>query len=323
MKINYKKLLLTSTMSALFCGSSLAATKYYTISGYDFGSSRSNAKLEANVSYYASSEAAIFVWAKLKDGREFCFDPSNLWTQTIVNQPNGIIEAGGARCQYSAGKMVTSSISSGKGGAQFNANAKINILQGMDLSDPIFDDTMVYVGISDSEGYVDKTEYKDIYKVKPSSQPLALQNNWCKNPNGIPLLAEQTTYKLGNIGPAGGIVFNLDSSGKHGLEAQACDYNIGGDIQNCYYSESHCFSWAEAQTIPSYYGSEWRLPDKDQINQLYIQGAIVGGFGNNKGSYWSSTEFDATNAWYINATNGALVKDKKEYTLLIRAIRPF
>jgi hypothetical protein len=40
--------------------------------------------------------------------------------------------------------------------------------------------------------------------------------------------------------------------------------------------------------------SDWYLPSKDELNQLYINRVAIGGFASN--GYWSSTEFDSYDA---------------------------
>ena len=41
--------------------------------------------------------------------------------------------------------------------------------------------------------------------------------------------------------------------------------------------------------------SDWYLPSKDELNQLYINRVAIGGFAYNV--YWSSTEYDNFFAW--------------------------
>ena len=41
--------------------------------------------------------------------------------------------------------------------------------------------------------------------------------------------------------------------------------------------------------------SDWHLPSKEELNQLYLNRSAVGGFAG--GSYWSSTEYGADYAW--------------------------
>jgi hypothetical protein len=66
---------------------------------------------------------------------------------------------------------------------------------------------------------------------------------------------------------------------------------------------------------------DWYLPSKHELNLLYLQKGIVGGFAN--ASYWSSTEYDATDAWAQSFNNGHENYYIKSYTIYVRAIRAF
>jgi len=118
----------------------------------------------------------------------------------------------------------------------------------------------------------------------------------------------------------GGIVYYIapNTNGSHGLIAASHDQAI----------ES---KWWDAQNIISnpnnYYDSaakeytDWRLPTKFELNELYLQRQVVGGFAS--GSYWSSSEHDANNAWDKIFTNGNQDVDNKNSTLSVRAVRDF
>ena len=67
--------------------------------------------------------------------------------------------------------------------------------------------------------------------------------------------------------------------------------------------------------------NDWFLPAKDQLNYLYQQCALVGGFANNY--YWSSSEYNANVAWLQNFGNGFQVHVSKSYNLYVRCVRPF
>ncbi len=84
----------------------------------------------------------------------------------------------------------------------------------------------------------------------------------------------------------GGIVFWVDASGQHGLVAATADQSEG--IQWCYV----------AQICANYQGGgyvDWYLPSKYELNLLYQQKRVVGGFAD--AAYWSSTEHNADYAW--------------------------
>ncbi|MDD5015562.1 MAG: Ig-like domain-containing protein [Atribacterota bacterium] len=67
--------------------------------------------------------------------------------------------------------------------------------------------------------------------------------------------------------------------------------------------------------------TDWFLPSKDELNQLYAQKALVGGFASDY--YWSSSEEDADSACGQGFTSGMQGKYPKDYGLRVRAIRAF
>jgi hypothetical protein len=72
--------------------------------------------------------------------------------------------------------------------------------------------------------------------------------------------------------------------------------------------------------------SDWYLPNKNELNKLYIGRIAIGNFANN--GYWSSSEYDASNtykffAWYQYFTSGLQSPNDKYSTLYVRAIRAF
>lgn len=48
--------------------------------------------------------------------------------------------------------------------------------------------------------------------------------------------------------------------------------------------------------------SDWFLPSKDELNELYENQTLIGGVLT--GYYWSSSEFDAGYAWLQNFSTG-------------------
>ena len=65
---------------------------------------------------------------------------------------------------------------------------------------------------------------------------------------------------------------------------------------------------------------DWFLPSKDELNELYLQKTIVGGFQQNY--YWSSSESNTTSSFDQNFTGGSqgtTVKDGEDYVRPIRA----
>jgi PKD repeat protein len=67
--------------------------------------------------------------------------------------------------------------------------------------------------------------------------------------------------------------------------------------------------------------NDWFLPSLFELNLLYQQKTVVGGF--TTGNYWSSFEYTATDAWDINFNSGYQSEDSKDNTYYVRAIRAF
>ena len=142
----------------------------------------------------------------------------------------------------------------------------------------------------------------------------------------------------------GGVVFYLDGNGG-GLIAAPSDHQssaawgcfgtstgadgtaIGTGNQNTIDIEAGCTTSGTAAdicanlTLGGY--SDWFLPSKDELNEMYLnlhqQG--LGGFANS--SYWSSTESDNNNAWYQYFLNGFQSPANKNATISVRAVRAF
>jgi hypothetical protein len=140
----------------------------------------------------------------------------------------------------------------------------------------------------------------------------------------------------------GGIVFYLN--GQHGLIASTNDQGTGNEWgcqgttisgadgtttgtgnQNTIDIESGCSSNNTAADLCSNLilngYDDWFLPSKDELNLMYTNRLVIGGFTNNK--YWSSSEFDSNTAWSQNFTDGTQNSENKSGTNYIRAIRAF
>ena len=68
--------------------------------------------------------------------------------------------------------------------------------------------------------------------------------------------------------------------------------------------------------------SDWYLPSKDELNQLYINRVAIGGFTSDY--YWSSTENTNLFAWYQLFSDGSQGSNGKNTAIVsVRAIRTF
>jgi len=114
----------------------------------------------------------------------------------------------------------------------------------------------------------------------------------------------------------GGIVFSISPDGLHGLIAKTQDQGM-------------C-SWNEAPDLIANIANnsaagkaftKWRLPEKDELDKLFDQREIVGGFTSNR--YWSSTENGRERAWNLIFSSGDLAANGKTFTMHVRAVRKF
>jgi hypothetical protein len=166
----------------------------------------------------------------------------------------------------------------------------------------------------------------------------------------------RTVYEIGKTGPAGGIVFHVTDGGRHGLEAAHEDQTFGVvwgcygvDVPDTNYIISvgdsdpntgahntqaivgveSCAGGA-ADVASSYMGPNgittgWYLPNKQELNLLYLQaveGTVVG-FDDSR-FYWSSSQASANDAWahQFNQFGDQLTLDKRSGDL-VRAVRAF
>ena len=175
-----------------------------------------------------------------------------------------------------------------------------------------------------------------------------LDNNSCEYAiQGFDCDGNITEYVVG-MEAEGGIVFYIDETGEHGLVAASEDLGeyqwgcygteisgadgtaIGTGYQNtldivagC--SESSAASEALAYESGGY--SDWYLPSTDELVEMYItigqgsENGNIGGFSNNV--YWSSSEGNDSNAWFVNFNNGFTYSNDKYNTFRVRVIRAF
>ena len=141
----------------------------------------------------------------------------------------------------------------------------------------------------------------------------------------------------------GGIIVYLDSTGQHGLIVATADQSEGIQWYNGSYLVTGATGTAigtgltntntiiAAQGSGSYAASiardyngggytDWSLPSKDELNQLYVNRAAIGGFDYEY--YWSSTEHDNNNGWLQGFDYGQFY-DNKNTTSPVRAVRAF
>jgi len=152
-----------------------------------------------------------------------------------------------------------------------------------------------------------------------------------------------TLFAIGDTGPCGGIVFYISNGGLNGLEAAPSDQSagaawgcqgtliggtgtvIGTGAANSSTILGGCGTPGIAAQLASNYAgggcTGWHLPSRDELDQLFLQRAVVGGFTVDR--YWSSSEVDALFAWSQLFTFGLQDLTTKGGALRVRAVRGF
>ena len=160
-------------------------------------------------------------------------------------------------------------------------------------------------------------------------------------------------YKIGDTALGGKIAYILqqgdsgfDANMQHGLVAAISDqtsairWNNGtnkttgakGIVIGTGFANTNSIISAQGETTTSYAAGlaraykgggydDWFLPSKDELNKLYINKLIIGGFANN--NYWSSSEQDFDFAFKRNFINGDQNFNTKVNVFYVRAIRSF
>jgi hypothetical protein len=67
--------------------------------------------------------------------------------------------------------------------------------------------------------------------------------------------------------------------------------------------------------------SDWYLPSKDELNELYLKRTEVGGFAS--AYYWSSSEYNESAAFNQYFPNNGQYSNDKSYAYYVRAVRAF
>ena len=215
--------------------------------------------------------------------------------------------------------------------------------------DPNFFDAYVLRGYS----YSMKSEYDKA--IADFTKAVKLKPNDADAKEALETARKQQTenaqYKIGDRGPAGGIVFydkENNSDGWRYLEAAPVNLQIAnwGDAiivsgtkdeigsgkrnteliiveLNRKREIGRAAQLCRAYTLNGY--NDWFLPSKDELYLMYknLKQKGLGGFGDY--IYWSST-LDQTNnnyAWYQNFFDGDIQRNPKWISLYVRAIRAF
>ena len=153
----------------------------------------------------------------------------------------------------------------------------------------------------------------------------------------------------------GGRIFWLDATGKHGLVAATVDQSAKGIAWNpgvaivtnanadviyagqantdkiisvqgktAQYAAKLCKDFST--TVNTIVYNDWYLPSRDELNLLFRQRAVIGGFNTSSGIYWSSTETTTKpliKAWEQEFKFGSQYEDDKYLPDQVRCIRKF
>ena len=141
----------------------------------------------------------------------------------------------------------------------------------------------------------------------------------------------------------GGVIFYIDITGAHGLITATTDQStstqwgcfltsipgtataIGTGQDNTLIIINGCSEAGIAARICDDLDlngySDWFLPSQDELNQMYLQKNVLGGFAN--GSYWSSSEFSYVRAIAQDFFSGSQNTNQKVNTFYVRAVRTF
>jgi hypothetical protein len=156
--------------------------------------------------------------------------------------------------------------------------------------------------------------------------------------------SEPTLYSIGDTGPAGGKVFYVTDGGAQGLEAAPADSvssiwgcfgeeiggtstGVGSGAANTDAIIGGCTTETDstAAEVARMYElnglTDWFLPSKDELNLLYLQKDVVGGF--TSGIYWSSSQASAVGAWVQSFGGFGQIDDDKGFPNGVRAVRAF
>jgi hypothetical protein len=85
------------------------------------------------------------------------------------------------------------------------------------------------------------------------------------------------------------------------------------------YAARLCFEYSVTSGGTTY--ADWYLPSKHELNLLYLQKGVVGGFAGSY--YWSSTEDSTNNAWSQDFNSGSQSINGKANGFGVRSIRAF
>ena len=126
--------------------------------------------------------------------------------------------------------------------------------------------------------------------------------------------AQQNKHTVGEKF-GGGVVFFITDDGLHGLIAETIDQGKTN------FKQAEGIAKTGIHSIAGKGFSDWRMPTKIELNNMYLQKNIIGGFTSN--TYWSSTVNDNVTSWAQNFSNGFNTQSDDLLSFCVRAVRAF
>jgi hypothetical protein len=210
-----------------------------------------------------------------------------------------------------------------------------------DRSIPIFEKEQIELQAHGTLAY-----YRNIYVREISMEEMAAMGDAAKSKNEMESVQ---ALKIGMDYKGGKIAYLLtpsdpgyDANLQHGIIAAVSDLpgevawgcndkflagrsSIGTGSQNTIDIASGCSVAGNAATLCSNLiqggYDDWYLPSKDELNKLFLQMKVIGGF--REVCYWSSTETGKYNACTQIFDNGFQTANDKSTTFSVRPIRSF
>ena len=210
-----------------------------------------------------------------------------------------------------------------------------------DRSIPIFEKEQIELQAHGTLAY-----YRNIYVREIPTEEMAAMGDAAKSKNEMEAVQ---TLKIGMDYKGGKVAYLLtpsdpgyDANVQHGIIAAVSDLpgevawgcndkflagrsSIGAGSQNTIDIASGCSVAGNAATLCSNLSQggydDWYLPSKDELNKLFLQMKVIGGF--REVCYWSSTETGKYNACTQIFDNGFQTANDKSTTFSVRPIRSF
>jgi len=110
--------------------------------------------------------------------------------------------------------------------------------------------------------------------------------------------------------------------GEYGVNTNAKSLNDGDDNCSKIIDKLGTFNNYAAKVcdeLDAYGYTDWYLPSRDELKVIFENKSAVGNFL--ESSYWSSTEYDGFNAFYVSFINGYSTQTSKEYEYRVRCVR--